>query len=193
MPKPAASLLTREFWRVADELVEAGGELLAHYEQVRAAKQEHEVQSREAELARAYAEAQARAEELRVGTDSSVLHSAHGLAVSSGQEVLSCLAGAVGAEVAGSLAGPLLCLALLSTPAQAVPVKQSTQLGEQLRIFLREWANTVERREHLRLLGWMAAAVAASPVLNLDSDEQERLSKAVWIHRAGWMRSPLTT
>ena len=34
-------LLTREFWQTADEVVEAGGKLLAHYEQVRAAKEEH--------------------------------------------------------------------------------------------------------------------------------------------------------
>lgn len=37
----------------------------------------------------------------------------------------------------------------------------------------------MERREHLRLLGWVAAAVAASPILNLDGDEQERLSKVI--------------
>jgi hypothetical protein len=39
--------------------------------------------------------------------------------------------------------------------------------------------NTVDRREHLRLLGWLAASVAASPILSLDSDEQQRLAKAV--------------
>jgi hypothetical protein len=58
-----------------------------------------------------------------------------------------------------------------------MPVAWRGQLKEQLRTFLHEWANTVERREHLRLLGWMAASVAASPIFSLDNDEQERLSK----------------
>ncbi|MGH3812721.1 MAG: helix-turn-helix domain-containing protein [Pseudonocardiaceae bacterium] len=46
-------LLTREFWTTADQLLKAGGDLLASYEQVRMAKQEHEARSREAELAKA--------------------------------------------------------------------------------------------------------------------------------------------
>ena len=65
-------LLTREFWQTADELLQADGALLASYEQVRAAKQEHEARRREAELAKAYAEAQARAQELRAATPSEV-------------------------------------------------------------------------------------------------------------------------
>ncbi|MGH6628403.1 MAG: helix-turn-helix domain-containing protein, partial [Burkholderiales bacterium] len=58
-------LLTRDFWTTADELLKAEGELLASYEQVRAAKEEHEARSRETALAQAYAEAKARAQELR--------------------------------------------------------------------------------------------------------------------------------
>lgn len=60
-----SQLMSPEFWQTADELLEAKGVLLASYERVRRAKQEHEAQAREAELAQAYAEAQARAEELR--------------------------------------------------------------------------------------------------------------------------------
>ncbi|MCA1600370.1 MAG: helix-turn-helix domain-containing protein, partial [Acidobacteria bacterium] len=52
-------LLTREFWRTADELLKADGDLLASYEQLLTAKQEYERQSREAELAKAYAAAKA--------------------------------------------------------------------------------------------------------------------------------------
>ncbi|MGI9064337.1 MAG: helix-turn-helix domain-containing protein [Pseudonocardiaceae bacterium] len=52
-------LLTRNFWQTADELLKADGALLAGYGRVQAAKQEHERQSREAELAEAYAAAQA--------------------------------------------------------------------------------------------------------------------------------------
>ena len=86
---------------------------------------------------------------------------------------------AVGADLAGGLAGPLLYLAFLSTSAQAAPIEWSDQLREQLRTFLREWADTMERREYLRLLGRVAATVAASPIISLDSEEQERLAKAI--------------
>ncbi|MGQ0775089.1 MAG: hypothetical protein ACT4NY_11840 [Pseudonocardiales bacterium] len=171
-------LLTRGFWITVDELLKADGALLASYEQVRAAKEEHEAKSREAALAKAYAEAKARAQELRAKALAEA-QNGNGLAVSTGQEVLSGLVTTVGAELTGSLAGPLVYLAFLSSSAQAVPAEWRKQLRGQLRTFLREWANTVERREHLRLLGWMAASVAASPILSLDSDEQERLAKAI--------------
>jgi transcriptional regulator with XRE-family HTH domain len=135
-----------------------------------------EAQSQEAAQAKAYAEAQ----ELRGDAGSSPSLNGNGLVLPTGQEVLSSLVAAVGAELAGSLAGPLLYLAFLSTPTQAVPsIEWRAQLREQLRTFLHEWANTMERREHLRMLGWLAASVAASPILNLDSDEQERLAKVV--------------
>jgi len=156
--------------------------LLASYEQVRAAKEEHEARSREAELAKAYAEAQARAQALRAATSSSAteaVQGANGLVKSTGPEVLSGLVAAVGAELAGGLAGPLLYLAFLSTPSQVVPIEWRDQLREQLRTFLREWAQTMERREHLRLLGWVATAVAASQIGSLDSDERERLAKVI--------------
>ncbi|MGH4022976.1 MAG: helix-turn-helix domain-containing protein [Pseudonocardiaceae bacterium] len=52
-------LLTREFWKTADELLKADGVLLAEYEQVRAAKQAHDARCREEELAEAYAQARA--------------------------------------------------------------------------------------------------------------------------------------
>jgi len=171
-------LLTREFWQTADELLKADGALLASYEQVRTVKQEHEARRREAELAKAYAEAQARAQKLRAATPSEV-QNGDGLVLPTGQEVVPRLVAAVGAELAGGLAGPLLYLAFLSTSAQAAPIEWSDQLREQLRTFLREWAYTVERREHLRLLGWVATAVAASKIISLDSEEQERLSKAI--------------
>ncbi|HEU0089905.1 MAG TPA: helix-turn-helix transcriptional regulator [Pseudonocardiaceae bacterium] len=135
-----------------------------------------EAQSRDAAPTKAYAEAQ----ELRGDTGASSSQSGHGLVLPTGHEVLESLVSAVGAELAGSLAGPLLFLGFLSTPTQATPsIEWRAQLREQLRTFLHEWANTMERREHLRMLGWVAASVAASPVLNLDSEEQERLSKVI--------------
>jgi len=114
------------------------------------------------------------------GPDSLASQNSHGLVLPTGQQVLGSLVSAVSAELPGSLAGPLLYLAFLSTAAQTAPsIEQRAQLREQLQTFLHEWANTVERREHLRMLGSLAAAVAASPLLNLDRDEQERLSKVV--------------
>ena len=172
-------LLTRDFWGKADEFLGADGDLLTSYERVRRAKEEHETRSREAALAEAYAEAQAKARELRAAAPSS-LQKGHGLVVPTGQEVLAGLVSAVGVELAGSLAGPLLYVAFLSKSTQAVPIEWREQLREQLRTFLHEWADTVERREHLRLLGWMAASVAASPLLRkLNPNEQERLSKVI--------------
>ncbi|MCA1605902.1 MAG: hypothetical protein LC775_10610, partial [Acidobacteria bacterium] len=106
----------------------------------------------------------------------------NGLVTPAGQEVLSGLVAAVGAELAGGLAGPLLYLALLSTPSQMsqmVSIAWRDQLCEQLRTFLRGWAHTMQRREHLRLLGWVATAVAASQISSLDSDERERLAKVI--------------
>jgi transcriptional regulator with XRE-family HTH domain len=46
-------LLTRAFWQTADELQKADGALLAGYEQVQAAQQDHELQRRKAALAEA--------------------------------------------------------------------------------------------------------------------------------------------
>jgi transcriptional regulator with XRE-family HTH domain len=48
-------LLTHDFWRTTDELLKADGALLAGYERVQSAKQEHERQSRETELVGAFA------------------------------------------------------------------------------------------------------------------------------------------
>jgi Helix-turn-helix domain len=48
-------LLTRDFWKTADDLVKANGALLAEYEKVHAVKQELERRSREAELVGAFA------------------------------------------------------------------------------------------------------------------------------------------
>lgn len=172
-------LLTRDFWTTADELLQAEGVLLTSYEHVHAVKQEHEARSREAELARAYAEAQAHVQALRATTNPPPLQNGGGLVASAGQEVLGSLVASVGTELAGGLGGPLLYLAFLSSATQAVPIEWRDQLREQLRTFLREWANTVERREHLRLLGWVATAVATSQIVSLDSEEQERLDKAV--------------
>ena len=172
-------LLTREFWKTADDLLQADGALLAGYEQVRVAKEEHEARSREAALAKAYAEAQAHAQALRATTTPTEAQNGNGLAGPTGQEVVASLVAAVDAELAGGLAGPLLYVAFLSSSTQAVRAEWGDQLREQLRTFFREWAHTMELREHLRLLGWVATTVAASLVSKLDTYNQERLVRAI--------------
>lgn len=52
-------LLTRDFWTTADGLVQADGALIAGFERIQAAWQDHERRSREAELAEARATAEA--------------------------------------------------------------------------------------------------------------------------------------
>jgi transcriptional regulator with XRE-family HTH domain len=104
--------------------------------------------------------------------------------VSTAQEILATLARAVDVKLAEGLAGPLVSLALLSSVTQIIPTEGKDRLYDQLKNFLDEWADRVNRRELLRLFRWVAAAVAASsslpyPVIHLDTDEQERLTKAI--------------
>ncbi len=61
--------------------------------------------NREAALAEAYAEARVRAQELRADTGSSPSQNGNGLVLPTSQEVLGSLVSAVGAELAGGLAG----------------------------------------------------------------------------------------
>lgn len=100
-------------------------------------------------------------------------------AVSAAQEILATLARAVDVKLAEGLAGPLVSLALLSGATKIIPNEWEDRLYDQLKSFLGEWADKMNRRELLRLLRRVAATVAAAPVGNLDPDEQERLSQAI--------------
>lgn len=168
-------LLRRDFCTAADELLGAGGELLADYEQVRAAKQEHEQLVREQELARAYAEAKA----LRAANTPDPAPEGAAPVSPAAQELWTSLVAAVGAEAAGGLAGPLGCLACLSGSAQAVSAEAKDQLYERLVTCLARWANSMKRREVIQLFGWAAAVAAASPLGGLDVEEAERLAAAI--------------
>jgi hypothetical protein len=50
---------------------------------------------------------------------------------------------------------------------------------DQLTSWLRSWAETMERRNFLQVLGWAATAAAAAPLIGLDADEQVRLGRAI--------------
>lgn len=169
-------LLTRDFWTTADELVNADGALLAGYDQVHVAKQEHDRRSREAELAKAYAEAKA----LRATASlPQAPWDADQLTMPTAQDILASLIQATGLELAEGLVAPLAVLTILSSPTQTISAEWEDRLCAQLKNVLGEWANTMNRREVLRLLGWAAAIVAASPMGGLDADDQQRLTQAI--------------
>jgi tetratricopeptide (TPR) repeat protein len=101
-------------------------------------------------------------------------------AVPTAHEIVATFARAVDGELAEGLAGPLACLAFLSSATQIIPTEWEDRLYDRLKSFLGEWADKMNRRELLRLLRWAATIVAATPVSNfLDPDEQQRLAKAV--------------
>ena len=169
-------LLTRDFWQTADELLKADGALLANYEQVRTAKQEHERQSRETELAEAYAAARA----LRATAARHSFNDASRPIVPNGHELMAGIASPVGIELAEGFATPSDYLTFLSSAARVVPGEQGDRIYDQLTRFLRQWADTMNRRELLQLFGWAATAIAVSPAMSgLDTEEQERLAQAI--------------
>lgn len=108
----------------ADELLQADDALLAGYQRVHAAKQDHEQRRRKAELAEAYASAQA----LRATTSTDLTQDVSGLA---GQDALASVAAAAGAVLAEGLAGPLVYLAFLSSAEQPVSAAWGDQLSSR--------------------------------------------------------------
>lgn len=173
-------LLTRDFWKTADELVGAEGALLAGYEQVQAIKQEHEALSRQAELATALAEAQA------VRATAAPPPVSWGetdrLALSIARAIVAALARVADVPAEG-VAGPLAALDSMSSAPHPMPAGWEERLSEQLEDVLGEWVTTMNRRQLIQLLGWAAAIVAASPMSGLDADEQQRLTKAIAVPR----------
>jgi transcriptional regulator with XRE-family HTH domain len=93
-------------------------------------------------------------------------------------EIVATLARAARVELAAGLAGPLASLGL-SGATRIVPPEWEDRLCDQLKSFLGEWADMMNRRESLRLLGWVATIVAASLASGLDTEEQERLTRAI--------------
>lgn len=104
-------------------------------------------------------------------------------------EVLAALVRAVEGKLAEGLVGPLVSLVFLSSATRTIPAEWEDQLYGQLKNFLGEWADKMNRRELLRLLRWVAATVATSPVRDLGwmaafpvsrltADEQERFTES---------------
>lgn len=129
------------FWTAADERCGAGGVLLAGFHAWEAARQDHEVRTREAQLA----QARARAESLRATA-----------APQPPRDAEVCGTAGEGAADGGD------------------------QITEQLVRLFCGLVGTMNRRKVLRLLRWAVATTAVSPmVAGLDTEEQERLARAV--------------
>src|SRR5262249_33228251 len=84
-------------------------------------------------------------------------------------------------ELIEGLAEPLASLALLSSITQIILGEWEDQLHEQLQHVLGDWVPAVNRRELLRLLRWAATTFAAAHVTGLNTDEQERVTRAIAI------------
>jgi transcriptional regulator with XRE-family HTH domain len=169
---------------VSTELVEApdlsNGALLAEHDELTAAGCEHDQLSQAMELAGAYAET--KAPRTTTGLPQ-VPWSTDQLAVSTAQAILAGFVKATGVKLTEGLAEPLASLALLSSITQIILGEWEDRLYEQLKSVLGEWIPTVNRRELLRLLRWAATTLAAAHVSGLNTDEQERLARAVALPR----------
>lgn len=143
------------FWTIADERCRAGGALLAGFHAWKAAKQDHEVRAREAQLA----EARATAEELRARIGSAPGH---------------------GAALGDELVEQLACSSWMGSLAEDVPAAAPDEIVEQLARLLGDWIRAMNRRKLLQLLRW-ATSIAAAPAVigRMDPDEQERFVRAL--------------
>lgn len=161
------------FWTIADEKCRAEDALLAGFRAWEAAKQEHEVRAREAQLA----EARARAEALRAPLVARLCPEAAGL---EGAEARTGSTPGAGAALGEELVEQLACSSWVGSLTEDVPAAALDEIVEQLARLLGEWIRAMNRRKLLQLLRW-ATGIAAAPAVigRLDPDEQERLVRAL--------------
>lgn len=148
--------------------------------EVPTAEYDHDRLSPGAELARAYAETTA--PQTTTGLPQ-VPWSTDQLPVSTAQAILAGFVKATGVELTEGLTEPLASLALLSSITQIILGEWDDRLYEQLKHVLGDWVHTVNRRELLRLLKWAATTLAAAHVSGLNTEEQERVAKAIVLPR----------
>lgn len=161
------------FWQIVDRRCRAEGALLAGFHAWQAARQDHEVRTRQAQLA----EARARADALRSARCSTTAEQGDQIF---NHETVARAVSATVIELTEGFIAPLAHLACLGSLAGKVTAERRDQVYGQLTTFLRGWADSMYRREVLQLLGWAATTVAAAPaVTGLNIDEQERLVGAV--------------
>jgi tetratricopeptide (TPR) repeat protein len=86
------------------------------------------------------------------------------------------------ASIVSTTTGALLAdpTALVDCVATGLSWRLGQTTYDQLTSWLRIWAETMDRREFLRALGWAATAAAGAPTFDgLDADDQARLGGAV--------------
>ena len=102
------------------------------------------------------------------------------LVVPDGPEVAPCTAIPGEAELAAELAGLLASLRLVSSLADDLFTAEPDEIIGQLVTLLGAWVGAMNRRELLQLLRRAASIAAAAPVVaGLNTDEQERLARAI--------------
>jgi len=164
------------FWKIADDKCRADGALLAGFHAWQAAWQDHEVRTRQAQLS----EARAQADALRAKAVSQLLRDPDHLSAPAGHEARSPSTTPDGVASTESFAGPPTHLAPAGSLAGDRPAAEADDVIGELAALLCEWIRTMKRRGLLHLLGWATSAVTASPVVaGLDTDEQERLARAI--------------
>lgn len=161
------------FWKIADQRCHAEGALLTGFHTWQAAHQDHEVRTREAQLT----EARAQAEALRAPLAAQLFPEADR---PGGTEAPTNNAPAGDTELIEGSVGALTCLPWVGSLADDVPGAATDEAIGQLARLLAEWIGAMNRRELLQLLRRTAGtAAAASVVGNLNTDEQERLVRAI--------------
>lgn len=161
------------FWMIADERCRADGALLAGFHTWQAAHQDHEVRARETQLT----EARAKAEALRAPLAAQLFGEAAG---PGGTETRTTSPAVGGTELMEGSAGALACLSWVGSLAGDMPGVAPDELIGQLARLLCEWVGAMNRRQLLQLLRRAAGtAAAASAMGNLNTDEQERLARAI--------------
>jgi transcriptional regulator with XRE-family HTH domain len=79
-------------------------------------------------------------------------------------------------ELAELLSSQLQPFSLSTKNNGRISARQRDDVSSRLVRFLIEWADTMERRELLRIFGWATSAALAAPVFTvLDADAQERI------------------
>ncbi|MGH3797505.1 MAG: helix-turn-helix transcriptional regulator [Pseudonocardiaceae bacterium] len=163
------------FWTIADQRCHADGALLAGFHAWEAAKQDHEVRARQAQLA----EARAKADTLRATTapQRCLCHDTDGPGRT---EALTNNTTADGAELAKGVAPPLAYLPVVGSLAEDVPGAGPDEIIGQLARLLCGWVGAMNRRGLLQLLGLTVGTTTALPVVGaLNTDEQQRLAGAI--------------
>ncbi|MGH3797508.1 MAG: helix-turn-helix transcriptional regulator [Pseudonocardiaceae bacterium] len=165
----------QRFWTIADQRCHADGALLAGFHAWDAAKQDHEVRAREAQLS----EARARADTLRA-TTAPQRCLCHEIASPRGTETPTTSPTAGGTDLAQGSAEPLAYLSMVGSLAGDVPGAGPDELIGRLAKLLCRWVGAMNRRELLHFLGWAASTATALPLVGaLNTDEQERLVRAI--------------